>query len=193
MIVADQETIASLDPDIIVAQMGVFVFTTNGIVIAGDPSYDEWHDTVLWVQKVGKHSPFWRADLLLYGEAKYGEKYTQAVEATGKQAGTLMTEVWVAKAVPVERRREELTFAHHQEVAALDADEQTQWLDTAVTEDLSAKELRQQIKVAKAQAEGKALEYWLDVRCETAQQQEQLQQQLANAGHVVHAHTRAIG
>jgi len=82
-------------------------------------------------------------DALEYGERAYGEKYAQAVEQTGKPYGSLANVAWVARNVPLPVRRPELTFSHHQAVAPLDdAKAQKCWLDKAVKEEWSYRELR---------------------------------------------------
>lgn len=70
-----------------------------------------------------------------YGdEKKYGER-KKATEAGGLLEGlnfqTAKQYGWVASKVPTSRRRDVLSFQHHQEVAALPAAAQTKWLALA--------------------------------------------------------------
>jgi hypothetical protein len=54
-----------------------------------------------------------------FGERTYGERYAQAVEATGYNLDTLRKFQWVTDQIPAERRIERLEFGHHDAVAAL--------------------------------------------------------------------------
>ena len=57
--------------------------------------------------------------------------YAPAIEATGKEAQTLMHAASVAGKVEICRRRQNLSWSHHQEVASLLPAEQDKWLDMA--------------------------------------------------------------
>jgi len=94
---------------------------------------------------------YWWGDWLLYGEQKYGEKYSQAVDVSGYELSTLRNSRWVCGRVPPERRRENLCFGHHQLVASMDPDEQVRWLDAAVLEKWSVNDLRKAIGAEKQQ------------------------------------------
>lgn len=89
------------------------------------------------------------SEWLLFGERTYGETYTQAAEITGLSADTLKNYVSTANRVPRERRRPELHFSHHQEVASLEPEDQVEWLDRAVVNGWNRAELRAQLKPAK--------------------------------------------
>lgn len=60
----------------------------------------------------------------LHGERAYGRKYAAALERTGYDYGTLRDAKGVATSVELSRRRDNLTWAHHREVAALGPAEQ---------------------------------------------------------------------
>lgn len=177
--------ITDVDADQIVAQHGPFVLMVAGLIVTGSPTYEEWHDATVWVQKVEKASPFWIGDLLAYGEAAWGEKYAQAIEATGHKVGYLMNVSSVAQKIPAARRHPELTFSHHQEVAAMPEAEQDQWLDKAEVENWSSKDLRAQIHVAQAHATGQTLLLGIWVKCADLDDQEALFAKLAAEGRAV--------
>jgi hypothetical protein len=65
------------------------------------------------------------------GERKYGEKYSQAVEENVGSYGSLRNAVYVSERFDLSRRRDNLSWSHHAEVAALDPHEQNDWLDRA--------------------------------------------------------------
>ncbi len=102
-----------------VATHGPFELTKTGVIVAGEPTFEEWEAAFTWAQQVEKASPFWVGDLIEYGEHRYGEKYAQALDSTTASYGTLANAAYVARNVQISRRRENLSFAVHQEVAPL--------------------------------------------------------------------------
>jgi hypothetical protein len=71
------------------------------------------------------------------GAAANGEKYAQAVEVTGKSYQSIADAKWVADRVELSRRRENLSWSHHVEVAALPAKAADRLLSLA-SSDISA-------------------------------------------------------
>lgn len=76
-------------------------------------------------------SRWWLGDALAYGEAHYGEKAAQYLDRTGLAPHTLLNLAWVSRRIPASRRRESLTWSHHEAVAALDPLQQESWLAQA--------------------------------------------------------------
>src|SRR5215471_4465886 len=76
---------------------------------------------------------WWLGDCLRYGERAYGEKYAQALDATDYAYQTIAAAKWVAGRFEISRRRENLTWSHHREVAIEDDAEQDAVLDAAAT------------------------------------------------------------
>lgn len=123
--------------------------TTTSLDLPGDLTYDQFvalgtalgraHRTVSWLL----------ADWINFGELTYGEKYAQAVEATKLRPETLMNYASIGRRVPRERRREELPFGVHAEVAPLEPAEQERWLDRAVENGWRREELREQLRPVK--------------------------------------------
>jgi hypothetical protein len=113
-------------------------------------SFDEWakegrrlravHNGVLWA--VG--------DWLNFGEAEWGERYTQAVEATGYAQSFLQNVKWVAAKFPAPERRGALSFSHHSEVASLEPETAKAFLTVAEHDGMTTADLRKQVKEAKA-------------------------------------------
>jgi hypothetical protein len=111
--------------------------------------YDRYEALGVALSNAREKITWWIAEWIRYGENTYGEKYAQAVETTGLTIGTCMTYVSIANRVPVERRRPELKFGHHAEVASLQPDDQLKWLDDAVTNGWKRDELRSRLQQAK--------------------------------------------
>jgi hypothetical protein len=70
---------------------------------------------------------------------------------TGYDRQTLMNMVYVATRFETSRRRENLSWSHHAEVAGLDAAEQERWLERAGADRLTVRELRLELHCAKRQ------------------------------------------
>lgn len=129
---------------------GPFRFTSVGMETDGDPSFAEWERAGAFLQQADAAVQWWVGDWLLYGESKWGEAYTQAVEATGLRPETLKACQWVASKFNKVRRRTNLQFSHHRDVAALDPADADRLLDQAESEGLSTRELRAKVKELKA-------------------------------------------
>jgi DNA methylase len=72
-----------------------------------------------YLMHLARRIHWWIGDLLVYGEWRWGEMYDEMIERTGYEVRTLRTLKWVAGQIDVSRRRDDLSFAHHQEAAAL--------------------------------------------------------------------------
>jgi hypothetical protein len=108
-----------------------------------DLAYDEWLRLGWRLGVAGRNAGWWVGDWVRYGTTRYGSKYTVAARVTGYDAGTLMNMVYVANRFEISRRRENLSWSHHAELAALELDEQDRWLDRATKERLSVRDLRE--------------------------------------------------
>lgn len=114
----------------------------------GELEFDHWEQQGRWLGAVGRGCGWWIGDWLRYGNARYGEKYRAAARITGYDTQSLMNMVYVASRVEPSRRRENLAFSHHAELAALPAQEQEKWLDRIETERLSVRALRSALRGA---------------------------------------------
>lgn len=108
----------------------------------GNPTFEQWCDVWKFIQKASGAVHFWIGDALNYGEQKFGEMYTQAMETTGFDYQTLADDKYVASKVPISRRRDQLSFSSHREVAALPPEKQEELLERAEQEGLHSKDLR---------------------------------------------------
>jgi len=119
--------------------------TKIGLIIDDGISYIEWESAGKTLQVIDGAVHWWIGDWLNYGEQKYGEMYAQAVDETSYSLPTLTTDKWVANHIQFSRRRENLSFAHHVEVASLEPDEQDKFLDLAIEHDWKRHELRDEV------------------------------------------------
>jgi hypothetical protein len=108
----------------------------------GDVGLAQWAAVGRRFGEIGRCSQWWLGDWILYGNQRFGERYTRAVKLTGYDVQSLMNMVYVASRFVVSRRRESLSWSHHAALAAMDVAEQERWLDRAGTERLSVADLR---------------------------------------------------
>lgn len=122
------------------------VVTETGLELPPDLTYDEWESVGRTLQRIERSVMWWVGDWLRYGERKYGETYSQALEATDYAYQTLANAAWVSGRIEPSLRRENLSWHHHKEVAALEPDEQAVWLDKATANDWPVRELRDELR-----------------------------------------------
>jgi hypothetical protein len=119
-----------------------------------DLPIDSWQSIGDTILSVTDSSAWWIGDWLVFGQSIYGDRYKRAMAETSLDYQTLRNYAWVARRFTPSRRRENLTFQHHVEVAALDAEEQDHWLDLAANFRWSRNELRRQIRNSAASDNG---------------------------------------
>lgn len=128
-------------------QVGLFnypecTFTTTGLLIPEGMPFARWEALGDDLRKAAKGVQFWIGDWIRYGQHSYGEKYAQAINATGRDEQTLMNYVYVAENVEIYRRRENVDYSKHAEVASLTPEQQSDVLEQAEKENLTVKQVR---------------------------------------------------
>lgn len=125
-----------------------------------DMEYDTWEALGRFLGSVDKRARWYIGDWINFGEALFGHEAAQGIEATTKERysevervtgldhQTLLNIASVCSRVKKAVRRRELGFWIHQEVAALEPDEQASWLQRAIDEGWTTRELRQMIREA---------------------------------------------
>jgi N6-adenosine-specific RNA methylase IME4 len=106
-------------------------------------TFEEWSRLGKTLQQMERSVMWWIGDWLRFGERKYGETYTQAVEATGYSLDACKNAKWVAEAYAEPSTRVDgLTWTHHREVAALPPADRAAVLARAASEGLSTRETK---------------------------------------------------
>jgi hypothetical protein len=123
-----------------------------GWVAGAELAYDEWLRQGSRLGLAGRSAAWWIGDWVRYGTARYGSKYTAAARVTGYDPQTLMNMVYVASRFEISRRRESLSWSHHADVAALETEDQERWLNRAIAERFSVRDLREMLGSAKQPA-----------------------------------------
>jgi hypothetical protein len=133
--------------------------TEIGLCIDGDLSFEQWRQLGHKVGRLARTSLFLVGDWIVYGQNRWNEgqrfeklpaeqsaRYIEAMQETGLELRTLMDAAYVARNVPLEQRRPQLTFEHHKTVAKVkDEHASEDWLKKADTQGLSTRRLRKSI------------------------------------------------
>ena len=119
---------------------------TTALILEEGLTIEQWMAAGESLKVLESAVPWWVGDWLRYGEEKFGEMYSQALREVDRSKQTMMNWAWVAGKFDPSRRRENLSFSHHAEVAGLEEDQQDEWLDRAEQEDWSKTRLREEIR-----------------------------------------------
>jgi hypothetical protein len=107
-----------------------------------------WLAAGVSLAEFGRVNNWWVGDWIRYGNAQWGEKYTEAARITGLDVKTLRNIAYVASRFDVSRRRDNLTWTHHAELAALSPERQEEWLERSLALNLSPGDLRLELRSA---------------------------------------------
>lgn len=117
----------------------------------GELSREQWEQAGLELQRFARSVNWLVGDWILYGERNYGETYAEAIDLTGLEYDTLKNVIWVARNVSERSRRRDLSWSHHQAVAALPETEQDMWLEAAEREGMTVARLRSKLQGVRAE------------------------------------------
>ncbi|MGN6438493.1 MAG: hypothetical protein ACTHMM_18260 [Agriterribacter sp.] len=129
----------------------------NKLVIDDSISLDEWKELGQALKQVEGSVQFWIGDWARFGEKKgftgkyvSPKVYDELEEITGFERGTIQKFKSIAESTSELRdslpRSKDLSFSHYQEVAPLPVPDQKLFIEKAVEQDLSVRELREEIK-----------------------------------------------
>lgn len=114
--------------------------TSTALEIPQDLSYEEWVGVGETLDRIAGAHMWWIGDWWAFGEHAYGERSAQVTDPS--KFKTYANAGWVSRKVESSRRREVLSWAHHQDVAALEPDDQERLLDEAEKNEWTRRELR---------------------------------------------------
>jgi hypothetical protein len=130
-------------------------FSPVGLVIPEGLPVEDWQTLMSLLPRMGDAVRWALGDALNYGEARYGNKYTAAMDATGIKKETLIQYASLARRFETCTRVHVLSWSHHREVADLPITERGEWLLYAAENRLTTRALREAINAA--EEEEKAL------------------------------------
>jgi hypothetical protein len=118
----------------------------SGLIFAREVEFNKWEAVGWQLLSVNESTTWWIADWIAYGEKVFQDRYREAVQRTSLNYQTLRNYVWVARRFDLSRRRDNLSFGHHAEVAALEQPEQDYWLRKAEELTWSRNQLRKEVR-----------------------------------------------
>jgi N6-adenosine-specific RNA methylase IME4 len=128
-------------------RLGAFTLAKTGLVVDGTPTIAEWEQCGIVLRRIEGAVQFWIGDWVNYGETAWRKKYDDAEQITGLEHQTLKNYAFVARAVESSRRRDDLSFSIHAEVAPLTPRQQSAILERAADEGLTVGKVRDLIRV----------------------------------------------
>lgn len=128
-------------------QYGRVQLTAVGLSIPDNLTEDEWYQMGLFLLRTDTSFKWWAGDFINYGEnRKWGETYARLATQFEMGIKALYNIALVCRKVEFSRRRENLSFSHHQAVAALEPEQQTYFLDLSVQNGWTMRQLREAVK-----------------------------------------------
>ncbi len=123
----------------------------NGLYLDPGISHDQWMQVGETIKFFERGVMWWLGDWWNYGERKYGDMASQAAQdaikdATGYEYSTVRAAGWVAARFEPVRRRTDVSWAHHREVASMAIPDQDYWLDASVSNGWSRSDLREALR-----------------------------------------------
>ena len=114
---------------------------STGLTFRGDIDFVEWVTVGRKVIRAYNASAWWIGDWLVYGEWRYGQKYSTVTEALNLNYDRLRDYCYVSGNVSRIVRRSDLSWTHHRVVAKLESKQQSAWLERAAKRKWSKREL----------------------------------------------------
>lgn len=132
--------------------------TPTGLRFEIDTPIEVWGALVERLTRQHKRLEWAIGDAINFAEQAYeGHKYEQWIEETGLSENTLSTMRWVSERIDPLRRRKDVGWSHHREVAALPPEKQDALLERAADKGMTRWEVRQAAKVEAEQLRGRAV------------------------------------
>lgn len=114
-----------------------------------DLPYERAEALAVFLGSTSRRWAWYIGDLLVFSENVYGEQYAQLASAIGLSEQTLLGRIFVAKNVPPERRKANLSFSCHALVARKSPQEQEHWLGKASEHGWGYAQLKDAMKAAR--------------------------------------------
>ena len=132
---------------------GAFRIGPSGATPIGAPTFQQCLDEVIYAINLMTCLPLAIGDILNYMMQHWPDKYAQAIDGFSQRYSTptLYNYMSVARRVPQDIRRPELSWNYHEAVAGLSGkpDEQRRLLDEAAAKGWNYEEMRQAARIAK--------------------------------------------
>jgi hypothetical protein len=104
----------------ILAAAGATITPTALVVDSADVSYEALEDLCAFLGNLHRGCEWWIGDALLQVEMRYGDKVTQAAEATGLAPQTIINRMSICSRIPRSKRKQGMAFSTHAVVAYME-------------------------------------------------------------------------
>lgn len=115
----------------------------NALTLPSDLPFEQWCQIGEQLNLFEQGVQWWIGDWINYGETRYGEKYLQAIEETGRSYDTLTQYAWVAKTWE-SCTRVQLSWSHHRLLAG--QKDRDKWTKLSLENKWSVSELSRQLQ-----------------------------------------------
>ena len=122
------------------------VYEVSRLNIPSGVSFKEWMKVGETLATMQNSVPWWVGDWINFGEASYGETYSQGLTLWNHAYQSLVNMAYVARQYPPETRTG-LSWTHHRYAASLPLEERSGLLEKAQQEEWTSRQL--QVEVAK--------------------------------------------
>lgn len=135
----------------------------DGYELPANLPYERWLSIGETLQQMERSVQWWLGDWWNYGERHYGEMAAQATkdavkDRTGYAYSTIQNAATVAAKFEKSRRRDNLSWSHHEAVARLQADDAEVVLDLAEEKHLSVYDTRVRVRELKEATGGRTVD-----------------------------------
>lgn len=127
--------------------------TDSALVLPDDLTFDQWKLAGHTLRRMEGALRWWVGDWLRFGEDHFKEEFSQEIkEATGLSIKSQQNAMWVAGAIPVERRRTDISWSHHEKIAGIkDTELADKLLESAATNEWTVNEFYGVVREARKQ------------------------------------------
>lgn len=119
--------------------------TSTGLVLPESLTIERWLAVGEELKSAERSVRWWLGDWIRFGERKYGETYSQGMDATGLTYQDLADAKYVADKYEFSDRSENLSWTHHRMAAGLPIEQRRELLARAAAEELSVREVRAEV------------------------------------------------
>lgn len=123
----------------------VVEYQKTALAFRNRPTWEQSESLVNTLMTMDHAVSWWIGDAILMLEAMFPQNYTQLFP-DGLDAKTLTNKRWVSSKILPARRRESLSWSHHDAVAGLDEAQQEEVLTTAELNKMSVSDTRKMVR-----------------------------------------------
>lgn len=145
MQLVNAETGEIFKKEALLIRIGKFLFTPKGLIVKGEPTFEEGMKCGYSLRDFKQGLHFAIGDWLIFMEDHWPDLYPQAMSIFGYDYSTLATDKWIAKKIPISRRRE-VPFGYHRAVGGLEPAQQDEILDKAEREKWDRQTIRAKVR-----------------------------------------------